>query len=110
MLGVSGGLAQLDMRFHFLITLILTISLSTAATPVAPASLKEHEVIKLANAAAMKKGYKLEDYEKPKAKYEVSWEPASWIVSYQGKLRAPGNHFFVIVDDKTKSTELWPGE
>ena len=73
-------------------------------------TLKAPEVIKLANAAAEKKGYKLTKYEAPKARYEFVHKDDSWWVFYQGKLRAPGNFFSVSIHDKTKKTEVFPGE
>jgi hypothetical protein len=94
----------------FLLAVVLAIPFSVVAAPALPAKLTEDQVIKLANAAAKRSGYKLEDHEAPKARYEAEGRGGSWYVFYQAKARRPGGHFYVTVDDRTKSTEVWPGE
>ena len=91
--------------------LLLLAAFFTAACAVAgEPTLKEAGVIKLSNAAAQKKGYRLADYGPPKAHYEYVHKDGSWSVFYEGKRRLPGNHFIVVIQDKTQKVELMPGE
>lgn len=98
------------MRSPLLFVMVLVIPFSTVAVPVAAPTLSKGEVIKLANTAAKKNGYKLVDYEAPQARYKAEGKGGSWYVFYQGKVRRPAGYFYVTVEDRTKATEVWPGE
>lgn len=100
------GSSLLQLRALSLFIVLLATTSARAGQP----TLKEPEVIKLSNAAAEKKGYKLANYEAAEAHYEYVRKDDSWWVFYQGKFRAPGNHFSVSIQDKTKKTEVTPGE
>ena len=96
--------------WQFRVLPLLVALLAATSVMAGEPTLKVPEVIKLANAAAEKKGYELTKYEAPEAHYEYVHKDDSWWVFYQGKLRAPGNHFSVSIQDKTKKTEVTPGE
>jgi hypothetical protein len=102
--------AAVSSLLQFRVLPLLIALLAATSARAGQPTLKEPEVIKLSNAAAEKKGYKLANYEAPKAHYEYVRKDDSWWVFYQGKLRAPGNHFSVSIQDKTKKTEVTPGE
>lgn len=98
----------LDIATSPLIPLNLAVAEANRAIKDAP--LNEAQVIKLSNATAEKKGYKLAAYGPPKTSYKYAPKDGSWSVFYEGKGKLPGNHFIVTVHDKTKKTELMPGE
>ncbi|RYD81224.1 MAG: hypothetical protein EOP84_11340 [Verrucomicrobiaceae bacterium] len=92
------------------ILLLTILQVSFLPLTAGEPKLSEVAVIRLANEAAKKAGYDLKRYDAPKAYYEYVHKDYSWWVSYQGKLRAPGNHFSVAIHDKTKKVEVLAGE
>jgi hypothetical protein len=78
------------------------------------------EVVQIANRAAEMEGFRLHEYESPSAKFEFPDRNHAWTVMYNLKLPGPfgppiprpksahgaPRHFFVIVDDKTKHTQM----
>ena len=70
--------------------------------------LNEVDVLALANEAATKSGYSLEDYKKPKIHFELT-KKGRWTVFFYSKLN-PLIHFLVWVDDQTGNTEVMLGE
>jgi hypothetical protein len=82
----------------------------TQGTPPG-ASLSRTEVIRLADAAAVKKGFILADYLPPHVYYQfLKKDTGTWSIFYDGKVPAPGNHFLVLINDRNKTTEVIPGE
>jgi hypothetical protein len=59
-------------------------------------------------AAANLNGISLDQYEKPETHY--SEMNKSWAVFFEGKEKAPGNQFLVIVNDETGETEIVRGK
>jgi hypothetical protein len=82
----------------------------SAAGPRPISSHTVEEVIKIANAEAVSKGIDLSKYEEPEAEFEVVGKEWKWTVSYEGKVKAPGNHFLVWVEDSDGSAEYMAGE
>jgi hypothetical protein len=80
-----------------------------SCTPSHP-KLSKEEVIALANQEAIRQGYKIDQYETPKSKYEFTEKYHSWTVFYEGKQKDPGNHFTVWVNDQTGSCQLMRGK
>ena len=76
----------------------------------APTRLAEAEVIRIASAAAEKKGFRLKDYKAPRVHYEFTKKDKSWTVFYDGKVSSPGNHFLVWINDQTGAATVMPGE
>ena len=78
------------------------------------------EVIQIANAAAEVEGFRLSEYGKPDAKFEFPDRNRTCMVMYNLKLptrwgpplprpqsaHGAPSHFFVVVDDKTKHTQV----
>jgi hypothetical protein len=73
-------------------------------------TLTAEKAIALANAEATKQGRDLDEYDPPKAQYDSAVKGKDWTVFYEGKTKAPGNHFLVWVNDETKECKLMPGE
>ncbi|MDA8099259.1 MAG: hypothetical protein M0042_06505 [Nitrospiraceae bacterium] len=73
-------------------------------------NLSPEQAISLANQEAVRKGFDLSQYEKPRADYEILKKDKTWTVSYEGKKKLPGNHFLVWVNDQTGECKLMPGE
>lgn len=67
--------------------------------------MDESAAIKRAGEAARREGRILERYDKPSADF-VGGE---WQVAFSGKIRAPGNHFLVIINDDTGDAVIIPG-
>jgi hypothetical protein len=88
-------------------TLVAMVPCSKSA-PACDASLVQAEVIAISNEAAKQAGYALIEFDAPAAEFKM--KDCNWWVFYNGKLPIPGNHFFIIVDDGTKRTQVLPGE
>lgn len=73
----------------------------------AGAHLDSREAIQLAQRAARKQGISLETYNPPNASYNAA--EGTWLISFEGKVAMPGNHFSVEIEDKTRKTRLWRG-
>ena len=82
---------------------------SAATAAVRQPKLTAAEAIRIANAAAREDGYDLARFEAPEARYDRSDIDGQWWVHYTGKVRRPGNHFSVRVDDKTTETHVFAG-
>jgi hypothetical protein len=65
----------------------------------------EKAAIERAREASRQNGRDLENYDVPSADF-VDGE---WQVAFSGKLRAPGNHFLVIINDDTGDVTIFPG-
>lgn len=61
--------------------------------------------IERAGEAARREGRKLEGYDEPSADFAGG----EWQIAFSGKIRAPGNHFLVIVNDDTGEAVVIPG-
>ncbi len=81
-----------------------------AESKAAPSTrLSKQEAIRIAAAAATKKGYRVADYSPPTADFELAYKDGTWTVSFIGKVPAPGRFFLVVVYDKSGKTEVFPG-
>jgi hypothetical protein len=67
-------------------------------------------VVAIANDEARRQGYDLSKYEKPRVEYELTSQDETWTVFYEGKEKAPGNHFSVWVNDRTGKCRLMRGK
>jgi hypothetical protein len=67
--------------------------------------MRSDEAVRKAEQVARDKGWALDDYETPTAELK----DGRWTVRFEGRRRAPGNHFVVQVDDATGEATLWPG-
>jgi len=65
----------------------------------------EKAAIERAREASRQEGRNLEDFDEPSAVF-VDGE---WQVAFSGKVRAPGNHFLVIINDDTGDVIIFPG-
>jgi|WetSurMetagenome_2_1015567.scaffolds.fasta_scaffold494953_1 hypothetical protein len=65
-------------------------------------------VIKKGKDHAAKQGMKLEDYFIETIKYNSSGK--EWKLFFIGKLPTPGNHFIVVIKDRTEEITFMPGE
>jgi len=74
------------------------------------ARLSQADVFRLAGVAAVEQGYSLEKYKDPQAHYEFTRNDRTWGVFYDGKVPAPGNHFLVVINDRTGTARVMPGE
>jgi hypothetical protein len=72
--------------------------------------LTQAEAVRIAGEAAVKHGYRLADYEEPQAHYEFTHKDRTWVIFYVGKVRLPGNHFLVWVDDRTGEVRVVGGK
>ena len=86
---------------------------SCATKGVNDTHLTESEVILIADRAAVKNGYAIQDYMRS-AHFDPKDEHGTWVVSYDPKpgtlkARQLGTDFDVIVRDDSKETWLFPG-
>ncbi len=104
---------------YCLAVMVLNIAGCGSKRPVGGASssgadevrrLTQNEVVGLANHKAQSKGYDLAKYESPRVEYESKGEGGKWTLLYEGKIKAPGNHFLVWVNDTTRKCTLMSGE
>jgi len=71
--------------------------------------MTQSQVILAAGHAGQAAGYLLVDYEEPDAHFEFTDKDRTWSVFYQGRVASPGNHFLVVVDDRTAATRVVGG-
>jgi len=83
---------------------------SAAASPHKKPTMTKADVVAIANAEASRQGYDLEEYETPRAEYEFTANDQTWSVFYEGKEKVPGNHFLIIINDRTGNCQLMRGE
>jgi hypothetical protein len=94
-----------------LLLLALTLSCTTNQTAIrAKTNLSQDEVVSLANAEAAREGFDLAEYEAPRCSYDPARKDEKWTVFYDGKVKYPGNHFLVWVNDQTSACQLMRGE
>jgi hypothetical protein len=67
--------------------------------------MQRQEAVDKAKQTARGKDWDLDQYQEPTAELA----DGTWTVRFEGRKRAPGNHFLVQVDDATGEAELWPG-
>lgn len=70
-------------------------------------NLTIQQAVQMANAYCDEKNFNTDEYVIDRAEYD--WDAKTWIVFYQGKAPAPGNHFTVYLDDVTGEVELFLG-
>lgn len=67
--------------------------------------MDEKAAIERAREASREKGRDLENYDEPSAEFVGG----DWQIAFSGKVRAPGNHFLVIVNDDTGDVTIIAG-
>ena len=67
--------------------------------------MQRAQAIEKARETARGKDWDLDQYEEPTAELASG----TWTIRFEGRKRAPGNHFVVQVDDGTGDAVLWPG-
>ena len=67
--------------------------------------MDEKAAIEKAREASRQKGRDLENYDEPSADFVAG----EWQVAFSGKVRAPGNHFLVMINDETGEVTLIAG-
>ena len=72
--------------------------------------MSAQSVVRVANEVAKGTGYRLDEYQDPKAHYELSTKDHTWTVLYDGKIAYPGSHFLVTVNVDSGEASLQPGE
>jgi hypothetical protein len=72
--------------------------------------MTKSDVVRVANQAAEVAGYHLTDYKEPQVHFEFTDKNHTWTVFYDGKVLVPGNHFLVLVNDRTKTARVMAGE
>ncbi len=75
----------------------------------AAARLTTAEAVRIAREAAEREGSRLSDYKPPEAHYDYTRKDKTWWVFFAGRVAAPGNDFFVSVDDQSGKTRVIPG-
>ena len=70
--------------------------------------LSVEQVLHMAKAYAKEKGRIEEKYFVSSVAYDSLRK--TWDVFFMGKLPMPGNHFSVMIEDRTGKTELYPGQ
>jgi len=97
---------------HFLIACagLLLVSCSHPTPSPSGARLSQAEAIRISADAATKRGYRLADYDPPQVHYEFTRKDQTWTIFYEGKVRLPGHHFLVSVDDRTRESRVMPRE
>jgi hypothetical protein len=95
--------------------ILLVLTGSARATPVSDihrdgARLSQAQAISIAKKAAERAGYRLTDYEEPRANYEFTKKNKKWSAFFVGRDPKPGNHFLIWIDDQTEKTEVIPGQ
>ena len=103
-------MSTFSRQFLAALTVSVLVGCSHPTPTPSGARLGEAEVIRIAADAATKHGYRLADYDAPRAHYEFTRKDQSWTVFYEGKVRLPGHHFLVWVDDRTRESRVMPGE
>jgi hypothetical protein len=73
------------------------------------AHLTHLEVIGIAKQAAERQGYHLRNYRKPAVRYEIGPEGKCWSVFFDCREPFPGNHFYVIVNDRSGVAKVMGG-
>ena len=63
-----------------------------------------------AEVAAQNEKYELSNFEEPKIKRDTMNGKAGWMFYYEGKMKAPGNHFMVWIDSETGKPQVLHGE
>jgi hypothetical protein len=71
--------------------------------------MTQAEVVRAAAQSGKGAGYNLADYKEPDVHFEFTDKDQTWSVFYEGRVALPGNHFLVVVDDKTATTRVAPG-
>ena len=72
--------------------------------------MAQAEVVRAAGQAGEAAGYRLADYKEPEVHFEFTEKDRTWSVFYEGRVARPGNHFLVVIDDKTAATRVAPGK
>src|SRR6185436_5595843 len=86
--------------------LLIREAMSVDAKPVGP-RLSQREVARIATETAVRAGFLLTDYEEPQADYTA--EDKTWLVSFNGVIRRPGNYVAIFVNDETGVTRIFRG-
>lgn len=106
-------LTGLELRNDCSETSVTPASTSDATSgPVEPTERPrrdELEVIAIAKEAAQKSGYDPNRYGPPEVRYEPVEEDRTWSVIFHGLNDVIGNHFLVVVDDRTGRAALHGG-
>jgi hypothetical protein len=98
------------LRYIFCAFVVLVASGCVALSQCkSGASLSELEAISIANSAAAEAGADLSTFKPPKAFFQYVEKDCTWSVFYDGIKPRPGNHFLVVVDDKTRQTTFVGG-
>ncbi len=93
-------------HFFLLIGAILVAGCAHSGT-----QMSKFAVVRAAKQAAEKAGYKLADYQPPKAHIEYTNHDRMWTVFFELKPPGlPGGHFLVWIDDRTGHATVMPGE
>jgi hypothetical protein len=82
---------------------------AAAGTRPAGARLSTDEALAIARQTALDRGLNLDDFHPPEAHYELLQHDRMWFVSFDGRIAKPGNHFGVLIDDRTGEAKLQGG-
>ena len=92
---------------------MLLALLSGCATASIQPRLGTATVIRLADAEALRCGYDLREYQRPKVRYNLMAADDTWYAFYdqvyKDGMGEVGKHFSVTIEDKTKRASLDPG-
>jgi hypothetical protein len=98
-------------RLTFDVTTGKRVTTQSAKSSPNDARLTEDEVVGIAKAKAAKDGIQLSEYNMDGCHYEFTSKGKTWTVSFVKKPPTPpGGHFRIVVDDRTKTATLQPGE
>ena len=77
--------------------------------PALPTQSRD-ELLDLARTAALREGFNLSEYGQPDIRYELLDGKWRWVVFYPGKTDKPENFFSVLIDARTRTADVLPGD
>jgi hypothetical protein len=88
---------------------IATIIISSADAKAGTPTLARDQVVQMADKFAKERGLDLDKYERPLVYYELIKKDDKWSVHYDGKSLITGDHFMIIIHDKTRKIVFYGG-
>ncbi|WP_371281817.1 hypothetical protein [Dokdonella sp.] len=100
---------MLHRIFHSILFSLLLNGCAASHRNAHSPQLSEKEVVAIANQAAQDSGADLSQFLTPEAHFEYVAKDFTWAVFYRGVEPAIGNHFLVVVNDRTGAAQLSGG-
>ncbi len=106
---------RLNLTISIILGFVLTLTMTAYAANAKNEDsqqyipqLKIENVIQMAKDYSIQKGMDLKEYYISTIKYDASTK--EWDVFFEGNLPAPGFHFLIVIEDKTKAIRLSRGK